>query len=176
MRSVAVVAGLVAAANAMAYNYTAPPYETPSAPSYETPSPSAYPPVYETTVVSEYTTVCPGPTEVPIGPGKTITVSESTTLTITDCPCTISKPVYTPGPSPPAYTPGSPAPPAYTSAPYYPPANSSAPYVPVPPPSGTGVPTSVYPTGTPSPSEFPGAAGKAGLSLLAVAGALAAFL
>ncbi|KAF2240844.1 hypothetical protein BU26DRAFT_192681 [Trematosphaeria pertusa] len=105
MRSFAAIAGFVAAANAWAYNYTAPP-------------------------------------------------TESTTLTITNCPCTISKPVYTP--------------------PYYPPGNSSAPYVPAP--TGTGVPTSVYPTSTPTPSEFPGAAGKAGLSLLAVAGALAAFL
>lgn len=67
MRSFAAIAGFVAAANAWAYNYTAPP-------------------TYETTVVSEYTTVCPGPTEIPIGPGKTITVTESTTLTITNCP------------------------------------------------------------------------------------------
>lgn len=155
MRSFAAIAGFVAAANAWAYNYTAPP-------------------TYETTVVSEYTTVCPGPTEIPIGPGKTITVTESTTLTITNCPCTISKPVYTPAPSSPAYTPAPPVYPTSSPAPYYPPGNSSAPYVPAP--TGTGVPTSVYPTSTPTPSEFPGAAGKAGLSLLAVAGALAAFL
>lgn len=41
-----------------------------------------------------------------------------------------------------------------------------------PPAAGTGS----YTPGQPAPSEFPGAAGKTGLSMLAVAGALAAFL
>jgi hypothetical protein len=165
MRSIAAVATFVAAANAMAYNYTAPP-------------------VYETTVVSEYTTVCPGPTEIPIGPGKTITVTEATTLTITDCPCTVSKPVYTPAPSEapskgpskvpttPIYTP--PVVPGSSAVPYYPSGNASVPVVPAP--TGTPPPSVPSGTSTPKPSEFPGAAGKAGLSLLAVAGALAAFL
>jgi len=150
MKSFAAVAAFVAAANALAYNTTAPP-------------------TYETITTSAYTTVCPGPTEIPIAPGSTITVTEATTLTITNCPCTITKPVETPTYTPAPVVPSS-------AAPYYPPGNSSATVpVPVPAPSGTA-PTSVYPTGTPSPSEFPGAAGKAGLSLLAVAGALAAFL
>jgi hypothetical protein len=155
MKSFAAVAAFVAAANAYAYNTT-----------------SVAPPAYETITTSEYTTVCPGPTEIPIGPSSTITVTEATTLTITNCPCTITKPVApteTPG-----YTPPAPVAPSSAPAPYYPPGNSSAPYVPAP--TATGVPTSVYPTGTPSPSEFPGAGAKTGLSLLAVAGALAAFL
>jgi len=61
--------------------------------------------------------------------------------------------------------------PAAPPAPVYPTANGTAP---APPsyPTGTGAPT----TGAPTPTEFPGAAGKAGLSLLAVAGALAAYL
>lgn len=147
MKSFAAVAAFVAAANAYAYNTTAPP-------------------TYETITTSAYTTVCPGPTEIPIAPGSTITVTEATTLTITDCPCTITKPVETPSYAPAPVVPSS------APAPYYPPGNSSST---APAPSGTA-PTSVYPTGTPSPSEFPGAAGKTGLSLLAVAGALAAFL
>jgi len=51
-------------------------------------------PVYTTEVVTSYTTYCPGPTEVVHG-SMTYTVTEATTLTITDCPCTIVKPVYT---------------------------------------------------------------------------------
>lgn len=155
MKSFAAIAAFVAAANAYAYNYTAAP-------------------VYETTIVSEYTTVCPGPTEIPIGPSSTITVTEATTLTITNCPCTISKPVSTPAASVPAgssvYTPAPVAP--SSAAPYYPSGNASVPAV---YPTGTSASTPAG-TSTPSPSEFPGAAGKAGLSLLAVAGALAAFL
>lgn len=41
-------------------------------------------------VVTAYTTYCPEPTEI-VTNGKTYTVSEATTLTITDCPCTITK-------------------------------------------------------------------------------------
>jgi hypothetical protein len=153
MRSFAVVASFVAAANAYAYNYT-----TPAAP------------VYVTTVVSEYTTVCPGPTEIPVGPSSTITVTEATTLTVTDCPCTVTYPAEsTPAYTPPAYTPVAPS---SSPAPYYPSGNASVPVY----PTGTTAPTTPAGTSTPSPSEFPGAAGKAGLSLLAVAGALAAFL
>jgi hypothetical protein len=47
-----------------------------------------------TEVVDVYTTYCPGPTEITHG-SKTYTVTEATTLTITDCPCTITKPVTT---------------------------------------------------------------------------------
>jgi hypothetical protein len=49
---------------------------------------------YTTEVVTAYTTYCPGPTEITHG-GKTYTVTKATTLTITDCPCTITKPVIT---------------------------------------------------------------------------------
>lgn len=49
---------------------------------------------YVTEVVTAYTTYCPGPTEITHG-GKTYTITEATTLTITDCPCTITKPVLT---------------------------------------------------------------------------------
>jgi|ERR1712176_345884 len=50
---------------------------------------------YTTEVVTEYTTYCPEPTTLTWG-DKTITVTEPTTVTITDCPhgCTITKPVY----------------------------------------------------------------------------------
>ncbi|RSL39847.1 Clock-controlled protein 6 [Fusarium euwallaceae] len=49
---------------------------------------------YTTEVVTAYTTYCPGPTEITHG-GKTYTITEATTLTITDCPCTVTKPVIT---------------------------------------------------------------------------------
>ncbi|SPJ87159.1 probable clock-controlled protein 6 (CCG-6) [Fusarium torulosum] len=49
---------------------------------------------YTTEVVTAYTTYCPGPTEIVHG-DKTYTVTEATTLTITDCPCTVTKPVFT---------------------------------------------------------------------------------
>ncbi|POR39196.1 Clock-controlled protein 6 [Tolypocladium paradoxum] len=47
-----------------------------------------------TEVVDVYTTYCPGPTQITHG-SKTYTVTKATTLTITDCPCTITKPVIT---------------------------------------------------------------------------------
>jgi hypothetical protein len=49
---------------------------------------------YVTETVTALTTYCPGPTKI-VHNGNTITVTEATTLTITDCPCTIVKPVYT---------------------------------------------------------------------------------
>lgn len=49
---------------------------------------------YTTEVVTALTTYCPVATQITQG-GKTYTVTSATTLTITDCPCTISKPVYT---------------------------------------------------------------------------------
>lgn len=45
-----------------------------------------------TEVVDVYTTYCPSATEITHGT-KTWTVTEATTLTISDCPCTITKPV-----------------------------------------------------------------------------------
>jgi len=50
--------------------------------------------VYTTEVLTAYTTVCPAATSFSIN-GVTYTVTESTTLTITNCPCTIVKPVST---------------------------------------------------------------------------------
>ena len=49
---------------------------------------------YTTEVVTAYVTYCPSPTEIVHG-STTYTVTEPTTLTISDCPCTVSKPVYT---------------------------------------------------------------------------------
>ncbi|KAH6673721.1 hypothetical protein B0J14DRAFT_54738 [Halenospora varia] len=43
-----------------------------------------------TLTVTALTTFCPGPTEITHN-GKTITVTEATLLTITDCPCTITR-------------------------------------------------------------------------------------
>ncbi|OAA68121.1 hypothetical protein SPI_00316 [Niveomyces insectorum RCEF 264] len=49
---------------------------------------------YTTEVVTALTTYCPEATTLTHN-GKTYTVSEATTLTITDCPCTLTKPVTT---------------------------------------------------------------------------------
>ncbi|TKA31655.1 hypothetical protein B0A50_01732 [Salinomyces thailandicus] len=50
--------------------------------------------VYTTEVVSDYTTYCPYATSFTLA-DKTYTVSSATTLTISDCSCTVSKPVST---------------------------------------------------------------------------------
>ncbi|KAF4456516.1 putative SED1-abundant cell surface glycoprotein [Fusarium austroafricanum] len=47
---------------------------------------------YTTEVVTAITTYCPGATTLTYG-DKTYTVTKETTLTITDCPCTVSYPV-----------------------------------------------------------------------------------
>ncbi|KAL7622998.1 hypothetical protein AAE478_006677 [Parahypoxylon ruwenzoriense] len=131
---------------------------------------------YTTEVVTSYETYCPGPTQITYGT-NTYTVTEATTLTITDCPCTISKPVYvTSSVSCATCSPVSP--------PVYP---TSVPAVPTSYPNSTAVvPTStrVYPTGgapgtTTSATTIPTAgagkvaalsgAGLAGLLGLAVA-------
>jgi len=49
---------------------------------------------YVTEVVTAYTTYCPAATIITHGTEE-YTVTEATTLTITNCPCTITKPVYT---------------------------------------------------------------------------------
>ncbi|EPE05702.1 hypothetical protein F503_08233 [Ophiostoma piceae UAMH 11346] len=48
-----------------------------------------------TIVVTDFTTYCPEPTTF-VFKNKTITVTEATTLTITDCPCTLE--CYNPAP------------------------------------------------------------------------------
>jgi hypothetical protein len=47
---------------------------------------------YTTEVVTAVTTFCPAATEITYG-GTTYTVTEATTLTISNCPCTVTKPV-----------------------------------------------------------------------------------
>jgi hypothetical protein len=63
---------------------------------------------YVTEVVTAYTTFCPTPTKVVHGT-NTYTVTKATTLVITDCPCTVTKPVITkpvvPAPSVPVQKP-----------------------------------------------------------------------
>jgi hypothetical protein len=49
---------------------------------------------YTTEVVTAYVTYCPAATMLTYGT-NTYTVTGPTTLTISDCPCTVSKPVYT---------------------------------------------------------------------------------
>ncbi|KAI1422934.1 hypothetical protein F5Y12DRAFT_760037 [Xylaria sp. FL1777] len=125
---------------------------------------------YTTKVVTAYETYCPGPTQITYGT-NTYTVTEATTLTITDCPCTVSVPVYTTS-SVVCSTCSSSAP-AYPtlSAPSYPTANSSTAAVPVTTPEVPATGGS-YPTATPSSSPIPTAgAGKiATLSGAAFAG------
>jgi hypothetical protein len=158
MRYSVAVAALVATASA-SYNYT-----TPAAPVY---------PVYTTEVVTGYETYCPSATEITHG-GKTYTVTEATTLTITDCPCTITKPVETPAYTPapvetPVYSSAAPVEtPVYSSpAPYYPSTNGTS----VAPPAPTGT----TPAATTAPPAFTGAASKASVGLAAVLG-FAAYL
>jgi len=128
--------------------------------------------VYTTVVVDTYTTVCPGNGAVTFG-GHTYTntLTESSTIVITNCPCTISKPVYTT--SSVSASPVAPAPPVYT--------NATTPYVPAAPTSAPGgsVGTTSVPS-SPSPSVVPASgAGKAiamsGASLAGLLG-LAAYL
>ncbi|KAF5024488.1 hypothetical protein F66182_3428 [Fusarium sp. NRRL 66182] len=57
--------------------------------------------VYTTEVVTHLTTYCPEPTTLTYG-DKTYTITEATTLTVTDCSCTISRPVK---PTATGYTP-----------------------------------------------------------------------
>jgi hypothetical protein len=49
---------------------------------------------YVTEVVDTYVTYCPEPTELTLG-GKTYTVTKPQTITITNCGCTVTKPVIT---------------------------------------------------------------------------------
>ncbi|KAJ4309135.1 hypothetical protein N0V84_011678 [Fusarium piperis] len=133
---------------------------------------------YTTEVVTAYTTYCPAPTEITHG-GKTYTITEATTLTITDCPCTITKPVITTSavvchdcPAPPPVKGGN-----STLVPVHPTGHPGKPSQPGQPQVPTG------PVATPTggaPSEVPTAgAGKvaalSGAGLAAVVG-LAAFL
>merc|ERR1711977_400675 len=96
---------------------TGTPKPTPS--TYVAPPPpstnATYTPVWVTTteIVKTYTTYCPAPTTVVQG-NHTYTVTEATTLTITDCPCTATNTYPGTTPEVPATTPEVPA----TTAPY----------------------------------------------------------
>jgi hypothetical protein len=191
MRSFAVVAGFAAAANAYAYGYPAQNSTSPAAPAYPAvstpagypvPSPPAYgvssaPPSYTTTTIKGLTTICPGSTTLTVGT-KTYTVTKSTTIIDNDCEYTTTIPVKpTPIPGKPSSAPvvkPSVTPVAGT------PAVGTPPAVPYPSKNGT-VPT--YPVGTaapsstkPPPSQFTGAAAQTGAAMLAIVGAVAAFL
>lgn len=107
---------------------------------------------YTTEVVTAYTTYCPAPTTLTYS-DKTYTITEATTLTITDCPCTISKPVIT-----------STVTACNTCGPH---ANGTATYV---APTGGKVTTTAAPTAT----AVTAGAGKVGLSLAAIVAAVAA--
>ncbi|KAF8243879.1 hypothetical protein K440DRAFT_30933 [Wilcoxina mikolae CBS 423.85] len=107
--TVAAVFAFVASASASAYGYG-------NATQYTT-----------TEIVHELTTYCPYATKITQG-SKTYTVTEATTLTIKDCPCTLTH-TYTSAPvakTPVVVSP----PPVYTTE------STSTPC-----PSGTGVPT-----------------------------------
>lgn len=196
MRSFAVIAGLAASANAYAYGYPAynetssapayPAVSTPAgypvygAPSSSAPAYGAYPvsskaaeyPSYTTTTVKGLTTVCPEPTTLKVGT-KTYTVTKSTTIVDDDCEYTTTVPVKpTPTPVKPSSVPA-PVKPSSAVAPppvhpVYPSKNGTAPTYPV----ATGTPTSTKP----APSQFTGAAAQTGAAMLAIVGAMAAFL
>jgi len=193
MRSFAVIAGFAAYANAAAYGYPAynttsvapPTYKTSSAPAYPAypvsssagypVSSAAYPeyPSYTTAkVVYGLTTYCSEATTVTYGK-KTYTVSSATTLIDNDCTYTTTyavKPTPTPAKSVPGYSV-----PAYQSS-------APAPVVPYPSAPASNATVPAYGTGVkasstkPSTAQFTGAAGQVGVGLMAVAGAVAAFL
>ncbi|KAI1344754.1 hypothetical protein F5Y15DRAFT_3697 [Xylariaceae sp. FL0016] len=139
---------------------------------------------YTTEVVTAYTTYCPAATTMTYGT-DTYTVTEPTTLTITNCPggCTISKPVYTTSSvicatcegSYPTTAPAETSPAAYPTTGY----TNGTVAVPTTVATSTG---GVYPTGSSSPSSSPiptaGAGKVAALSGASLAGllGLAAFL
>ncbi|TVY37554.1 Clock-controlled protein [Lachnellula subtilissima] len=109
---------------------------------------------YTTEVHTAYTTVCPASTQLTFN-GVTYTATASTTLTITNCPCTIVKPVSTsavvycatftpkPAPSSAVVVP----PPVYT--------NATTPVVPAKTTAGGSVgTTSAKASGTATPSTI----------------------
>ncbi|KKP03313.1 hypothetical protein THAR02_04564 [Trichoderma harzianum] len=134
-----------------------------------------------TDVVDQYVTYCPYATQITHG-SKTYTVTEPTTLTITDCPCTITRPVTvtssvvcnTCGNAAPTGAPsggngGGYTPPAFTNSTITTPTQA-------PPPSGPASTGGVVPTAPPAVPT--GGASKAVLSGAGLAGivGLAAFV
>jgi len=123
--------------------------------------------VYTTEVHTAYTTVCPASTELTFN-GITYTATASETLTITNCPCTVVKPITT------SSVVAAPSP-----APVYPNGTTPAETTPVaaPPPAGTG---GVVPPPAASPSQITASSGNkafafSGASLAGLLG-LAAYI
>ena len=174
MKSFAIVAFAGAAVafpqyEAAPVNSTSVAYSTPAVPSYVASASSSSAPSYQATTVQ-----CSGPTEIPVGPSyhphlQVCASAPSVELLIDSHSYPVSAPVgeYTPVPVVPSVP----------SVPSYPTSNGTTPAPPAgtAPPAATG--TGSYTVPSPSaPVNFPGAGAKTGLSMLAVAGALAAFL
>jgi hypothetical protein len=100
--------------------------------------------VYTTEVHTAYTTVCPAATQLTFN-GQTYTVTESTTLTITNCPCTVVKPVTTYS-SVPSSAPA--PPPVYVNSTS--PAAPVSPTTPAPAPAGPTAPAGTAPGAPPA--------------------------
>jgi len=96
---------------------------------------------YTTEVHTAYTTVCPASTQLTFN-GVTYTATASTTLTITNCPCTIVKPVSTSAVVAPS---SAAAPPSYTNGTVVPAKTT---------PGGSVGTTSAKASGTASPSTI----------------------
>jgi len=126
---------------------------------------------YTTEIVDVYTTVCPGNSAITYnGVTYTNTLTESSTITITNCPCTISKPVYTTS-SVYCNTCAAPSVPIYT--------NATTPAAPTSVAGGSVGTTSAPVVGTPTASTVPASgADKIAMSGASLAGllALAAYL
>jgi hypothetical protein len=129
--------------------------------------------VYTTDVVDVYVTVCPAGASVTVGGSTyTNTLTVSSTLTVTDCPCTIVKPVYT---TSAVVAPTTPAAPVY---PVYPNATTPVPNAPVAPTApvvGSTVAPSSSPSGVVPASGGNKAFAMSGASLAGLLG-LAAYL
>ncbi|KAK6520942.1 hypothetical protein TWF506_001180 [Arthrobotrys conoides] len=162
MKFTAVLASFAAVAAVAADYYVSPPPSNGT--DYGVPEPS-----YTTTVVSSYVTYCPYPTTITEG-GKEYTVTEATTLTVTNCPCTrtLTCSTTTSTSCPPTKTPVEPStyvppPPSYTA----------------PEPTPTYAPPPSYNTTVPPPPVATGAASSmkmASGALVAVFGAAAMLL
>jgi len=126
-------------------------------------SASAIPASYVTETYVDYTTVCPEPTVLTIG-AKTYTVTEATTLTVTACSCTLTKPVYT-SLATICSTSAAVVVPVTTAAPYYPVGTAPSVVVPSVKPTGTGAYTAPIATFTGAANNVVAASG-AGLAAL----------
>jgi hypothetical protein len=123
--------------------------------------------VYTTKVVDSYVTVCPASATITYqGVTYTNTLTESSTITITNCPCTVSAPVYT--------TSSVAVPTTAPAAPVYPTANGT---LPAPVPTSEAAGTTYVPVTPPTTVPVSGAASVQGsLAIVAAAGFAAYFL